>query len=426
MSSKPADTGGGRREDGGAGRRGGRGRRLLGWLSMGLAAVLVVGSLTAYGFYWRLQHNIRHEDTDGLIGGHRPKRLNGALNILMLGTDGRDGANARYGPAMKDGTARSDTMVLLHLSRGGGRATGVSLPRDLMVPIPACARPDGGRSAPVPAGMLNSSFTLGGASCAVKTVEGFAGVRIDHFLQVDFTGFKSVTEAVGGVEVCLPRDVDDRDSKLRLGRGRHVVKGETALAYVRNRHGLGDGSDLQRIERQQRFMGALAAKVLSAGTLSDPRRLLSLAEAGTRSLTTDKGLDLGTMMRIAQGMRGLTAGRLRFVTVPVAPYPADPNRVALRRPDGDRFFAALRADAMADDPAPSASPAPAAGGNGPPRRAGPAPSTAPAHPAPRERPPRASAPTPTPAPAARAWRGRGRRPRGRPCRSASRPPSPRR
>ncbi|MFC6935913.1 hypothetical protein ACFQHO_40245 [Actinomadura yumaensis] len=108
-------------------------------------------------------------------------------------------------------------------------------------------------------------------------------------------------------------------------------------------------------------MGALAAKVLSAGTLSDPRRLLSLAEAGTRSLTTDKGLDLGTMMRIAQGMRGLTAGRLRFVTVPVAPYPADPNRVALRRPDGDRFFAALRADAMADDPAPSASPAPGGG-----------------------------------------------------------------
>ncbi|MFC5180468.1 LCP family protein [Actinomadura harenae] len=334
--------------------REGRAWRVLGWLSVIVSAVLVVTSLTAYGFYWRLQNNIHHEDSDRLIGDNRPKKLNDSLNILLLGTDSRAGANARYGKSMKNDPPRSDTMILLHLSPGGREALGISFPRDLMVPIPSCAKPGGGRTAPVRVGMLNSAFTAAGASCTMKTLENVTDIKIDHFMQVDFTSFKSITDAVGGVEICLPKAVDDRDSKLHLGAGRHLIKGETALAYVRNRHGLGDGSDLGRIKRQQQFMGSLAKKVLSAGTLANPGKLLPLAEAGTKSLTTDRGLDLSSMTKIAEGMRGLTAGKLRFVTVPVAPYAPDPNRVAFRDPDASRFFTAIRDDHQIDTPSAAA------------------------------------------------------------------------
>ncbi|MDX6429193.1 MAG: hypothetical protein QOE54_1559 [Streptosporangiaceae bacterium] len=323
--------------------------RILGWLSVGLSVVLMGTSLTAYGFYWSLQHNIHHEDTNGLIGADRPKTLNSALHLLMLGTDSRAGANAAYGRSMKNEPPRSDTMILLHLSPGGGQAMGVSFPRDMMVPIPSCARKDGTRTAAVSVGMLNSSFTLGGASCTIKTIEGFTNIKIDHFMQVDFTSFKSITKAVGGVEICLPQAVDDKDSKLHLSKGRHVISGETALAYVRNRHGLGDGSDLQRIKRQQQFMGSLANKVLSAGTLTNPKKLLSLAEAGTKSLTTDKDLDINSMMKIAQGAQSMTAGKLRFVTAPIGAYAPDPNRVALSQPAADQFFGAIRNDKQVTD-----------------------------------------------------------------------------
>ncbi|TDC44438.1 LytR family transcriptional regulator [Actinomadura sp. KC345] len=328
--------------------------RVLRWIAMSLGAVLIAAALTTGGFYWKLQHNITHEDTDGLIGSGRPQKLNSALNILLLGTDSRDGANAEYGRGMRGTPPRSDTMILLHLSPGGKRAIGISFPRDLMVAIPSCDRPDGTRSAAAPVAMLNTSFTLGGASCTIKTIERFTGIKIDHFAQVDFTSFKSVTDAVGGVEVCLPEDVHDKDSELHLSKGRHVIKGETALAYVRNRHGLGDGSDLQRIKRQQQFMTALADKVLSAGTLTDPQKVLKLTEAGSKSLTTDEGLDLATMVKIAQGMRDLTADGLGFLTVPVTAYPPDPNRVTPHQPYAGRLFTSIREDRILEAEAPPA------------------------------------------------------------------------
>ena len=321
-----------------------RGWRVLGWVSIGLSAVMVAGSLTAYGFYRAALGNITHEDSNALLGPNRPKKLNNALNILLLGSDTREGSNAKYGRSLTKEPPRSDTMILLHLSPGGGQAIGISFPRDLMVPIPSCNLEDGRRTAPQNPGQINSAFTLGGASCVIKTIEGFTNIKIDHFMQVDFTGFKAITEAVGGVEVCLPKAVNDPKSKLRLSKGRHVIKGETALAYVRVRHGLGDGSDTDRIKRQQKFMGALANKALSAGVLTNPSRMLALMNATTKSLKTDSELTPQVMLRIASGMQGMTSGKLRFVTVPWAPYTPDPNRVQLRQPAADRFFAAVRND----------------------------------------------------------------------------------
>jgi LCP family protein required for cell wall assembly len=192
--------------------------------------------------------------------------------------------------------------------------------------------------------MINSSFTSGGAACTIKTIEGISNIRIDHFLQVDFTSFKSVVDALGGVEVCLPKAVHDKDSKLNLSAGRHIIKGEAALAFVRNRHGLGDGSDLQRIKRQQQFLGSAAKKALSAGTLSDPAKLLRLLNAATKSLTTDEGFDAGAMLKVGSGLQGMTSGKIRFITVPWGAYPLDHNRVALAQPAADTFFSSIRND----------------------------------------------------------------------------------
>ncbi|WP_395109408.1 LCP family protein [Actinomadura sp. SCN-SB] len=321
-----------------------RGWRVLGWVSVGLSVLMVAGSLTAYGVYRKALGNIAHEDANALLGPNRPKKLNSAMNILLLGSDTRAGANAKYGRSMVKDPPRSDTMILLHLSPGGGQALGISFPRDLMVPIPSCKLPNGHRTPAQSIGQINSSFTYGGASCVIKTIEGFTNIKVDHFIQIDFNGFKAITDAVGGVEVCLPKAVNDPQSKLRLGKGRHIVKGEMALAYVRNRKGLGDGSDTDRIKRQQKFMGALANKAMSAGVLSNPNRLLQLMNATTKSLTTDSELTPQVMMRIASGMQGMSSGKLRFVTVPWGAYALDKNRVALRQPDANRFFAAVRND----------------------------------------------------------------------------------
>jgi LCP family protein required for cell wall assembly len=331
--------------------------RILGWVSIGLSVVMVATSLTAYAAYRKLNGNITHEDVDAAIGPNRPKKLNKSLNILMLGSDTRAGANASYGRGMRNEPARADTTILLHLSPGGSQAIGISFPRDLMVPIPACRQKSGTQSAPQSAAMINSAFSIAGATCTIATIEAMTNVKIDHFAQVDFAGFKGIVNAMGGVEVCLPKDVHDRQAHLDLKRGRQIVKGEEALGYVRSRHGLGDGSDLGRIKRQQQFLGSVASKAMSGGVLGNPAKLAALLNAGTKSLTTDKGLSPGVMMQIAQSMQGMTAGKLRFVTVPWTAYAPDPNRVALAQPAATQFFASIRNDkAVQEQPKPGTAP----------------------------------------------------------------------
>jgi LCP family protein required for cell wall assembly len=328
-----------------------RGWRVLGWISVILSVVMVATSLTAYAAYLKLQGNINHEDIDAAVGPNRPKKLNNSLNILLIGSDTRAGANARYGRRLANDPPRSDTMILLHLSPGGEQAVGISFPRDLMVPMPSCKTRNGGVAPPQPIAQINATFTTGGAACTIKTIESFSNIKIDHFMQVDFSGFKNVVNAIGGVEICLPKDVNDSQSKLHLSRGRHLVKGETALAYVRNRHGLGDGSDLSRIKRQQQFLGSVANKALSAGVLANPGKLARLLNAGTKSLTTDKGLDVPSLLRLGQSVQGITSGRIRFITVPYGAYAPDPNRVTLRQPAANTFFSEIRNDKGIQDEA---------------------------------------------------------------------------
>ena len=323
--------------------------RVLGWVAIGLSVVLVGTSLVAYGTYRKLQGNITHEDVTAELGTHRPPKLNQALNILLIGSDQRNGANAKYG---KDVGERSDTIILLHFSPGGKKAMGISFPRASMVQLPSC-KSHTGSTIPAHLGMINESFNNGGAGCTWNTIESLTKIHIDHFAKVDFSGFKRVVDALGGVEICLPQRVDDRDSKLHLAAGRHIVKGDQALAYVRNRHGLGDGSDLGRIKRQQKFLGAVVKKATSNGTLTSPSKLYSFLDASTKSVTTDKDFTVDEMKKVAGSVQGMSAGKVQFITVPWEAYPPDPNRIQWKQPDANTLFSAVRSDNQIKAPTPA-------------------------------------------------------------------------
>lgn len=316
-------------------------RSWLGWVAIVLTAVLVAGCLSAYAAYRKLYGNITHESVTGKLG-KRPPKIGKATNVLVLGSDSRKGKDAKYGRAEGE---RSDTLIVLHLSPDGKQAVGVSFPRDSVVQLPSCKTAKG--SAPAHLGMINEAFSEGGPACSWKTIESLTGIHIDHFVKVDFSGFKGMVNALGGVEICLPKAVHDRDSKLNLSAGRHLVKGEQALAYVRNRHGLGDGSDLGRIKRQQLFMSSIVKKVTDGGLLKSPTKLFNFLDAATKSVTTDDGLDIGEIRKLAGSVQGMSAGKVKFVTVPNEPYPADPNRVQFQQPLAGRLFNAIKSDNIA-------------------------------------------------------------------------------
>ncbi|WP_165970764.1 LCP family protein, partial [Actinomadura sp. 6K520] len=327
-----------------------RGRlwRVLGVVSIVLSVVLVAGSLTAYGFWRRLDGQIDREDVGGRLGGDRPQKLNGSLNILLIGSDSRAGRNAGYG--VEPGQ-RSDTTILLHISPGGENAIGISFPRDSMVQMPSCKKKDG-TTVPAQFGMINTAFSNGGPACTWKTIESLTDIHIDHYVEVDFAGFKRVVDALGGVEICVPRRIDDPKAELRLRPGRQVVRGDQALGYVRTRYVLGDGSDLDRIKRQQAFMASVVKKATDKGMLTDPGRTYDFLSAVAKSIKADEDLTLSVMQRLAGSLRGMSAGKVRFVTVPVEAYPQDRNRVQFNRTLAEPLFRAVREDNELPEPEP--------------------------------------------------------------------------
>ncbi|MFJ3232583.1 LCP family protein [Streptomyces sp. NPDC086787] len=274
----------------------------------------------------------------------RPTALvSGALNILLIGSDSRAGAgNGKYG---KDsGTERSDTTILLHLAADRRSATAVSLPRDLMVNVPSCRRPDGSRTEPMFA-MFNYAFEVGGSACSIRTVEKLTSVRIDHHMVIDFSGFKNMVDAVGGVQVCLKEPITDKAAKLKLPAGRVTLDGEQALGYVRVRKTLGNGSDTDRMDRQQQFLGALVSKLRGNDVLLNPVKLYPVLDAATSSLTTDPELaSLRGLYQLVRGVRDIPTEHVRFLTVPRESYVYDANRDQLVEPAAERLFARLRTD----------------------------------------------------------------------------------
>lgn len=273
-----------------------------------------------------------------------PSVVHEAQNILLIGSDSRAGDNRKYGRSY-GGSQRSDTTILLHLPADRKSVTAMSLPRDLMAEIPSCRASDGKRTNKQFA-QFNWAFEFGGTACTIRTVERMTGIRIDHYMVVDFNGFKDMVDAVDGVEVCLKEPIDDPDAHLKLRAGRQKLDGEEALGYVRARKSLGNGSDTDRMDRQQRFLGALVNKVQSNGVLLNPTRLYPVLDAATKSLTTDPGLDsLKDLYALVRGVRDVPTDKVQFLTVPRQPYAADPNRDELVQPDAAKLFKQLRQDA---------------------------------------------------------------------------------
>ncbi|WP_320781662.1 LCP family protein [Streptomyces sp. CRN 30] len=328
-----------------------RHRRRRRWLRRsGLAAAVFLTGAAGIGWtvYTKLNGNITPDEAAAAelarYDKERPTSLvRGAQNILLIGSDSRSGKdNSRYG--RDPGTERSDTAMLLHLSAGRNSATGVSLPRDLMVDVPGCRRPDGSRSEPAFA-QFNYAFEVGGSACSIRTVEKLTRIRVDHHVVVDFHGFKEMVDAVDGVEVCLSRPVDDKDARLRLPAGRVSLSGEQALGYVRARKSLGDGSDTDRMERQQRFLGALVNKVQSNRVLLNPVKLYPVLNAATSSLTTDPDLaNLHGLYQLVRGLRDIPTERVQFLTVPRESWPQNANRDQLTEPAAQKLFTRLRTD----------------------------------------------------------------------------------
>ncbi|MBO3745094.1 LCP family protein [Streptosporangiaceae bacterium NEAU-GS5] len=318
-------------------------------MSIILTAVMIIGTLTAYALYRNLLGNFRGgEDLDAALGGNRPVNQTGALNILLVGSDSRAGDNKKYGQHMLNDGERTDTIMMLHVSPDRDKVMLVSFPRDSMVNVPQCKNQRTGALSPARFDMINSAFNLnnGGIVCTVKTVETLTQIHIDHYIKVDFTGFKNIVDALDGIQICLPQAVNDRESKLNLPAGRQVVKGEQALAYVRLRHSIGDGSDIGRIKRQQVFMAQVLKKALNTGLLKDPGKLLGVTKAIAQSVEMDKDLasNVEAIIQIAQSAGKLTASGFTGVTVPWQTYKPNPGRVIWKQPDADNFFTGIRND----------------------------------------------------------------------------------
>ncbi|WP_433547361.1 LCP family protein [Streptomyces sp. CA-294286] len=313
--------------------------------------VLVTGSIGAWALYERLDGNLNSVEVSGGSGGFKKDQ---AINILVIGTDKRTGdGNEGYGD--KDSPGHADTTLLFHVSKDRTNATVLSIPRDLKTKIPDCPtkQTDGSETVVPGAAFERFNTSLGQSGrdpgCTMRTVREMTGLTVDHFMMVDFNAVKSLTSAIGGVEVCVAKDVDDKKSHLKLTKGRHTIEGEQALAFVRTRGAFGDKSDLSRIQTQQQFLGAMIRKMKSSETLTDVSKLYKLADAATKALTVDSGIDgLGKLKSLAGEIAQVDPQNVTFATLPVLDNPAEPpnkrSTVVLNEAKALPLFEMLRAD----------------------------------------------------------------------------------
>ncbi|MFF7457331.1 LCP family protein [Kitasatospora sp. NPDC008115] len=323
---------------------------------IGLAAVLVLSVAGAGAwFYHRLDTNITTFDAGGVATERPPAPVPTApgasvpVNVLLLGSDTRNDGNADLGGG-DEGVGHSDTAILLHIYADHKHAVGVSIPRDALVTVPSCRLPSGDWTKPRTNQMFNEAFTVGESpqgnpACTQNTVEALTGLRMDHTIVVDFKGVAAMTEAINGVDVCVPNDVDSHNIKLK--KGPQKISGQPAVDYLRARYGFGDNSDIGRMKRQQAFLSSMIRKIQSQG-FSLPT-LLPLADAATSSLTVDEGL--GTAMKLvdfAQSLQQIKLSDITFVTAPWRFSTVQKGRIDLVHPDVDTLWRLLREDRTLD------------------------------------------------------------------------------
>lgn len=324
-------------------------------LSIGLAVSIIGG----YFFYSskQISDSITALPESGVIGSPEIARNwievlqsnqaqpTSPLNILLLGSDTREGQGGGFGSAQVYTGARSDTALLIHLNTKRTHAVVMSIPRDLLVSIPSCAQNDGSMSAATYA-RFNSAFDVGGPPCTVATVKALTGLEINHLMIVDFNGFQDVVDALGGLEVCLTQPVSDEKAKVSLPAGRQRLNGKDALGLARARYTLADGSDLARIVRQQAILRAAVRQVKDSGVIRDPARLKETLLAAASSISTDPQLaSFEGLASLALQVRDLPLKNVEFITFPWV-YTGDGETVSIDQTKAAPLMEALASSAL--------------------------------------------------------------------------------
>jgi LCP family protein required for cell wall assembly len=297
-------------------------RRRLRWVGLGVLATLGLGVVFAGGALWRLSEQLEASGIEVYDAGGTPyqaptqREISGPLNILLIGNDTRVDQGSGFGDSE---ASLADVIILLHISEDRSNAVALSFPRDLMISVPQCPNPAGGD--PLPArefAQINTTLDVGGPACTLLAVQALTGLGIPHLAMIDFNGVIEMSNVVGGVEVCVAQPINDRYSKLQLDAGFHTLKGEDALAFLRTRSSIGDGSDLSRISNQQTYLASLVRTLKSQNALTNPVRLYQLANAAVDNMTLSRGLtDLNVIAQIARQVNSVDLDSITFLQLPV-------------------------------------------------------------------------------------------------------------
>ncbi|WP_327367788.1 LCP family protein [Streptomyces sp. NBC_01217] len=360
--SAPADSG---HRRGGPKKRGKKGkRRALRWVAAVVALLILGGAGAGYAYYQHLNGNLKKEDLnigDKKMADHKANSAGQTpLNILLIGSDARDSKeNQKLGGAKDTFGAPplADVQMLLHLSADRSNMSVISMPRDTLLKIPKCTDPKTGRVYPATTGLAMTNETLGrgGPGCTVATWYELTGITIDHFMMIDFAGVVSMADAIGGVPVCVKGNVyshtrDGKGSGLKLEKGTTKIKGKQALQWLRTRYGFEDGTDLGRTHAQHMYMNSMVRELRKGTKLTDPGKLMGLAEAATSALTVDKGLDsVKKLYDLADELKKAPTGRITMTTMPnVYGTGVNNGRVLPKPVDADQLFQMVRDDVPLD------------------------------------------------------------------------------
>lgn len=325
-------------------------------LAVGMAVVLVSGVGVAAYVGYDLTHTfttkaVALDGADSVppdIGA-----IKGGVNMLLVGSDACEPEfAAEFGDRCSDpenAGERNDTNLLLHISDAPRRVTVITFPRDLMVPIPSCVDSDGNDTSPSSKQAINTTLETGGPknglACVVRTISKVSGLDIQFAAKITWGGVMKITDAIGGVDVCVANGITDPDTGLNLQAGTHTLQGYWALQFLRTRHGVGDGSDLGRGSNQQVYMASLARKMTSAQVLGNPATLLKLANTVMSNVTPSTTLTSPTLLvQIALAMKDVPLDQINFVNYPVLTDPDDPNKVVPDYDSADKLWAALAAN----------------------------------------------------------------------------------
>ncbi|MBK0419395.1 LCP family protein [Leucobacter sp. CSA1] len=323
--------------------RHGRLRRSSGWLNAGrvlLTAVLVMAlsgaSVVAYAA-WGLWSDVKtvdlNPDTPDAVGAGS-EAVDGPLTILLVGSDSREGQSLDDGETGE----LNDVNLLLHVSADHQNATVISFPRDLMLPIPSCPGPNGEPDyfPAMSEQQLNSTLSEGGLPCVARTLQELTGLDIPYAGLITFDGVIAMSNAIGGVDVCLTQPIEDPMTGLSLPAGDNTLVGGDALQFLRTRYGVGNGGDTSRISNQQVFMSSMVRQLRSADTLGNPAKVYSLAKAGVENMTLSSNMaDVSFMQRVASTVKDIDLERINFVQYPTQTHPYQAGRLTPDSEAGD-------------------------------------------------------------------------------------------